>query len=104
MDGQVLSSTHADVLLTHRNAPRPREVVVAMPTNRHTAPGIGQQAERAAAAEIAALEAAGCVVRFITPSAENVARLGTNLMDEARMPDAYAVGFETGRAWAPQLV
>jgi NTE family protein len=103
MDGQVASSTHADLFLKHPNAERPREVVIVMPTNRHTSPGIGEHAERAASAEIEALKAAGCVVRFITPSAENALRMGTNLMDEKKTRDAYDVGFETGRALAIEL-
>ncbi|MET0391375.1 MAG: patatin-like phospholipase family protein [Polyangiales bacterium] len=103
MDGQVHSSTHADLLLTHPRAQKAREVVIAMPTNQHTAPGIGAHAERAVRAEIAALEAAGCSVRLITPSAEQALRLGTNLMDAAKTPDAFAVGFETGRALSRQL-
>lgn len=102
MDGQLHSSTHADVLLT-RLAPPPREVLVVMPTNRHTAPGIGALAEQAAREEIAALEAAGCSVLWITPSAEDALRLGTNLMDESRTRDAYAVGVEAGQALVSKL-
>lgn len=99
MDGQVLSSTHADILL----GSRPREVVIAMPTNRHTSPTIGGVAEREAAAEIEALRATGCRVHFVTPGAEHATRLGTNLMDALRVPDAYAVGMEQGRALAVHL-
>jgi NTE family protein len=99
MDGQVLSSTHADILLEAK----PREVVIAMPTNRHTAPLIGGLAEREAAAEIEALKAAGCRVHFVTPGAEHAARLGNNLMDALRVPDAHAVGVEQGRALAVHL-
>jgi len=100
MDGQVLSSTHADLLLEHA----PREVVIAMPTNRHTSPNIGQLAEREAAAEIEALKAAGCRVHFVTPGSEHAARLGNNLMDLQRVPEAFAVGVEQGRALAVHLV
>ena len=53
--------------------------------------------------EIESLKSAGCKVVFITPSAEHALELGTNLMDEAKMADAYAVGFETGRALAIEL-
>lgn len=103
MDGQVHSSTNADIVLTHPRAMKPREVVILMPTNRHTAPGIGAHAEREVAAEIEALEAAGCAVRFVTPTAEHAARMGTNLMDAKKMRDAHAVGLETGRALAAEL-
>jgi NTE family protein len=104
MDGQIHSSTHADILLTHPSAQKPEEVIIAMPTNSRTAPGIGGHAEREVAAEIEALKAAGCVVRFITPTAEHAVRIGSNLMDPKKMPDAYAVGVETGHALAPELV
>jgi|GEM_PF-3404584 len=103
MDGQIHSSTNADLLLTHPHAQKPDEVVIAMPTNRHTAPAIGAQAERAVETEVAALEAAGCRVHWITPSAEQVVRIGANLMDSAKTGEAYAVGLETGRAWAERL-
>ena len=103
MDGQLHSSTHADVLLAHPKAQRPAEVLILMPTNRHTAPGIGLQAERAVQAEVAALEAAGCKVRLITPSAEDTTRLGTNLMDAQKVGDAFAVGVATGKALAREL-
>lgn len=103
MDGQVHSSTHADVLLTHPRAQRPEEVLILMPTNSRTAPGIGGHAEREVAAEIEALKAAGCVVRFVTPTAEHAVRMGANLMDPRKMPDAYAVGVETGHALASEL-
>lgn len=103
MDGQVYSSTHADILLSHPTAQKPREVLIAMPTNSHTSPGIGAHAERAAEAEIAALEAAGCKVRLITPTIETIERIGTNLMDSNKSLEAYAVGFETGRALAREL-
>ena len=103
MDGQVHSSTHADVLLTHPRAKRPDEVVIAMPTNSRTAPGIGAHAEREVAAEIEALKAVGCIIRFVTPTAEHAVRLGTNLMDSKKIPDAYAVGLETGHALASEL-
>jgi NTE family protein len=103
MDGQVLSSTHADVLLRHASAELPREVIIAMPTNRHTAPTIGMLAEREAATEIEALKAAGCTVHFVTPGPEYSEQLGNNLMDPQRTPQAYAVGMEQGRALAVHL-
>lgn len=103
MDGQVHSSTHADILLTHPRAQKPHEVLIAMPTNSRTAPGIGGHAEREVAAEIEALKRAGCIVRFVTPTAEHAERIGTNLMNPKKMPDAYAVGLETGEALASEL-
>jgi NTE family protein len=103
MDGQVHSSTHADILLKHPRAQRPEEVVIFMPTNSRTAPGIGGHAEREVAAEIEALKVAGCVVRFVTPTAEHAERMGNNLMDAAKVADAYAVGLETGYALASEL-
>lgn len=104
MDGQVLSSTNADVLLQHENAQRPHEVVIAMPTNRHTAPGIGLLAEREAAREVEALKAAGCAVHFMTPGVEYAPQLGTNLMDATRTPQAYEVGVACGRQLAIHLM
>jgi NTE family protein len=103
MDGQIQSSTNADVLLRHPTAEKPREVLIIMPTNSHTAPGIGAHAERAVQAEIAALEAVGCKVRLITPTVEHIARLGTNLMDDNKTLEAYAVGFEAGVALSREL-
>jgi NTE family protein len=99
MDGQVHSSTNADVLLPHA----PLQVLIAMPSNTHTAPGIGRHAEREVQAEIDKLRAAGCEVRLVQPSAEDGKRTGRNLMDPARVKDAYAVGLETGRALSPEL-
>jgi NTE family protein len=99
MDGQVWSSTNADLLL----ADRPEQVLIAMPTNSETGRGIGSHAERMLEHEIAALRAAGCDVKWRTPSSDDAQRMGTNLMDYARGPDAYAVGLATGRAWAAEL-
>ena len=104
MDGQVLSSTNAELLLQQPNRERPREVVIAMPTNRHTSPLIGPLAEREAAAEVEALKSAGCRVHFITPGVEHIARLGNNLMDAQRIPEAFAVGVEAGLSLAVHLV
>jgi NTE family protein len=103
MDGQVHSSTHADLLLNHPRAKKAAEVIIAMPTNSSTAVGIGAHAEREVAAEIELLKAAGCIVRFVTPTAEHAARLGNNVMDAKKMPDAYAVGLEAGHALAAEL-
>ncbi|MFI5309565.1 MAG: patatin-like phospholipase family protein [Polyangiales bacterium] len=99
MDGQVHSSTNADVLVPHR----PAQVLIAMPTNGVTARGIGRHAERMLELELRALRAAGCAVSVRTPTAADGPRLGGNLMDPTRVPDAYAVGLETGRAWAAEL-
>lgn len=99
MDGQVHSSTNADVLLPIA----PLKVLIAMPSNTTTAPGIGRHAEREVEEEIEKLRAAGCEVRLVQPSAEDGARTGRNLMDPAKVADAYAVGVDTGRALAPEL-
>lgn len=99
MDGQVHSSTNADALLPNA----PELVLVAMPTNGVTSPGIGGHAERMLELELSALRAAGSRVSVRTPRPEDGARLGTNLMDAARAPEAFAVGLETGRVWADEL-
>jgi hypothetical protein len=78
-------------------------VLVAMPTNSVTAPGLGGHAERMLELELAALRAAGSRVEVRMPRPEEGARLGTNLMDAAHAPEAFAVGLETGRAWAAEL-
>jgi len=104
MDGQVWSSTHADLLLQQPAEQRPGEVVIAMPANRHTSPLVGPLAEREAAAEVEALKSAGCRVHLITPTAEQLPRLGNNLMDAERIPEAFAVGVETGLALAVHLL
>jgi NTE family protein len=99
MDGQVWSSSNADLLL----AERPEQVLIAVPTNALTGRGIGPHAERMLEQEVAALRAAGCDVRVKTPSSDDVQRMGANLMDYARGPDAYEVGLDAGRAWAAEL-
>jgi NTE family protein len=99
MDGQVWSSSNADLLLPER----PEQVLIAVPTNAATGRGIGQHAERMLEQEVAALRAAGCDVRVRTPSSDDAQRMGGNLMDYARGPDAYDVGREAGRAWAAEL-
>jgi NTE family protein len=99
MDGQVHSSTHADALA----ADRPARVIVLMPTNVHTAQAIGSHAERALAAELTTLRAAGTEVIVRTPTAEDAQRTGANLMDAAKAPDAFQVGLDTGRALAQEL-
>ncbi len=99
MDGQVHSSTNADLLLPDR----PARVLIAMPTNAATARGIGRHAERMLAAEVRALHALGCEVSIKTPSAQEGARLGGNLMDPSHAAEAQAMGMETGSAWAREL-
>jgi len=99
MDGQVHSSTNADALLPNA----PELVLVAMPTNSVTAPGIGGHAERMLERELSLLRAAGSRVLVRMPRPEDGARLGTNLMNPARAPEAFAVGLESGRAWAGEL-
>jgi NTE family protein len=99
MDGQVHSSTNADVLVPLR----PAQVLIAMPTNAASARGIGRHAERMLERELVSLRAAGCEVSVRMPSQADAARFGTNLMDPTHAGEAYAVGLETGRAWAPEL-
>lgn len=100
MDGQVHSSTNADVLLPFA----PEQVLIAMPTNKVTGQGIGPHAENMLELEIAALRAAGCKVSVRMPHPEDSERLGKNLMDGRRANDAFAVGLEAGRAWAEELL
>jgi NTE family protein len=100
MDGQVHSSTNADVLVPHR----PAQVLIAMPTNAATGRGIGPHAERMLEVEVAALQAIGSEVLVRTPHIDDTQRMGKNLMDYGRVRDAYAVGFEAGQAWAAELV
>ena len=39
-----------------------------------------------------------------TPSTEDAGRIGGyGLMDSSRVPDAYAVGLDTGRQWGSEL-
>jgi NTE family protein len=99
MDGQVHSSTNADVLVEHDVD----EVVIGMPTSSVTEAGIGPHAERMVRVEIEALEDAGKKVRFRTPAPDEQARLGQNLMDASRMLEAYEVGLEAGRNLAKEL-
>jgi NTE family protein len=99
MDGQVHSSTHADALVPDA----PARLVVLMPTNSRTAQSIGAHAERALEAELAALRAAGTNVLARTPSADDAARMGANLMDASKAPHAFDVGLATGRALASEL-
>jgi NTE family protein len=99
MDGQVHSSTNADVLLPFA----PEQVWIAMPTNRVTGQGIGPHAENMLELEVAALRAAGSAVSVRMPRPEDSQRLGKNLMDGKRAGEAFAVGVEAGRAWADEL-
>ena len=99
MDGQVHSSTNADVLVPLA----PEQVWIAMPTNKVTGQGIGPHAENMLEQEIAALRAVGCKVSVRMPQPQDSERLGKNLMDGRRAGDAFALGLETGRAWAEEL-
>jgi len=99
MDGQVHSSTNADVLLSDP----PEQVFIAMPTTKWNAQGLGVHAERAVAHEIRALEAAGCRVSLRSPDAADAAKMGANLMDPRGAPAAYACGRATGLAWADEF-
>jgi NTE family protein len=97
MDGQVCSSSHADVLLPHA----PEEVLIAVPTNALTARGIGGHAERMLALEVEHLRNAGCRVHVLTPNQDDAMRIGPNLMDPRRALDVYEVGLAAGMAFAP---
>jgi NTE family protein len=99
MDGQMHSSTNADVLLPFA----PEQVWIAMPTNRVTSPGIGAHAENMLELELTALRAAGCRVSVRMPRPEDAEKLGSNLMDPRRMAEAFTVGLATGREWADEL-
>jgi NTE family protein len=99
IDGQVHSSTHADVVA----AWKPAQVLIVMPTNGPTAAGLGRHAERMLQTELAILHAAGCTVLVKTPTKADTARFGNNLMDPSRASDAYECGLEAGRAWASEI-
>jgi NTE family protein len=99
MDGQVHSSTNADVLLPYA----PEQVWIVMPTNRVTGQGIGPHAENMLETEVAALRAAGSKVFVRMPQAADSERLGKNLMDGKRAADAFTVGRDAGRVWAQEL-
>jgi NTE family protein len=99
MDGQVHSSTNADVLIGEH----PREVWIAMPTNTVTGRGIGPHAERMLALEVEELRKAGCQVHVRMPRPEDQPRIGTNLMDPRRAVAAYAVGREAGEQFAREI-
>jgi NTE family protein len=100
MDGQVHSSTHADLLLPFA----PQRVAIIAATNRFNAQGIGGHAERMLDAEIAQLRNHGCKVALKTPGAEDVAQIGGyGLMDGSRMGAAQEVGLAMGRAWGREL-
>jgi NTE family protein len=98
MDGGVHSSTNADVLV----AERPAQVLIVTPTNTVTT-RIGAFAEHMLMQERAALQAVGCRVEIATATARDAARFGTDLMNYARIDDAYAAGLEAGREWAGRL-
>jgi len=99
MDGQVHSSTNADILI----AAQPGQVWIAMPTNGHNARSMGRHAQRAVDQEIAALEAAGSRVSFRTPSEADAESMGQNLMDPRAVEPAFEAGLATGKAWAGEL-
>jgi NTE family protein len=100
MDGQVYSSTHADLLLPFA----PERVAIIAATNRFNAQGIGKHAERMLDFEVEQLRSRGCKVAVKTPSAEDVAQIGGyGLMDGSRMAAAHAVGLTMGRAWGLEL-
>jgi len=99
MDGQVWSSTHADILLG-KGFDR---VVIAKPTTEATAQALGAHADRAVAHEVEALRGEGIRVELRTPTAEEAVGIGTNLMDPTKAAVAHEVGLATGRAWGPVL-
>ena len=96
MDGQVHSSTSAD-LLADEELPL---VVVLAPTCAVTADKMGALAERCLQAEVAALEAAGKRVIQVLPRAEDKESFGTSLMDATHVESAHAAGLAQGRALA----
>lgn len=101
MDGQVYSSTHADLLAPYA----PLRVAILVPTNKATGGAIGGQAERMLEQEVELLRSKGCEVTIKTPSSEDATRIGGNgLMDAKATPEAYAVGLETGRQWGSELL
>jgi NTE family protein len=99
MDGQVHSSTNADVLLAFK----PEQVLIAMPTNRVTGSGIGPHAENMLERELSALREAGCAISLRMPQPEDREKLGSNLMDPKHATDAFTLGVTTGKAWAKEL-
>jgi NTE family protein len=99
MDGQVHSSTNADVLLPFK----PEQVLIAMPTNKVTGSGIGPHAENMLERELTALREAGCVISLRMPQPEDSDKLGTNLMDPRKATDAFMLGMATGKAWAKEI-
>lgn len=99
MDGQVHSSTNADLLLPYR----PRRVTLLVPTNVVSGGGIGGHADRMLNAEVEMLRAAGCEVTVKTPSADDMRRIGGyGLMDASCAAAAYKVGLERGREWGKE--
>jgi NTE family protein len=99
MDGQVHSSTNADLLLPFK----PEQVLIAMPTNRVTGSGIGPHAENMLERELTALRAAGCAISLRMPQPEDIEKLGSNLMDPRKVSDAFMLGMTTGKAWAKEV-
>ncbi len=99
MDGQVHSSTNADVLL---GSPA-LEVMIAMPTNEYNARDLGRHARRAVEAETKQLEAAGFRVSMQTPSESEASAMGAHLMDPRGVTPAYEAGRATGLRWGRSL-
>ena len=99
MDGQVHSSTNADLLLDRE----PARALIAMPTNELNAQALGVHARRCVELEHKQLEAAGWQISLRTPSADDVAKMGRSLMDPRGVPAAYASGHATGVAWVDTL-
>jgi hypothetical protein len=55
------------------------------------------------ALEVEELRKAGCRVHVRMPRAEDLPRLGSNLMDPRRVVEAYAVGREAGEQFAREI-
>ncbi|HKP62360.1 MAG TPA: patatin-like phospholipase family protein [Polyangiales bacterium] len=98
MDGGVHSTTNADLLV----AERPNQVLILMPSNARTMT-VGAFAERMLEQEVSALRAIDCDVRVVTPSARDTQRFGSDMMNYARVDDAYAAGLEAGLEWQTAL-
>lgn len=110
LDGGAVSPTSADLLLPEVAAGRIDEVVVVAPMSSHGgAPTRGaarverllrHPMTRRVDREVARLRAAGARVSRIEPTAADLAAMGANFMDAARLDDVRA----TARKNAPTLV
>jgi NTE family protein len=110
LDGGAVSPTSADLLLPHVADGRVDEVVVVAPMSSHggaPARGLGhverllrRPMTRRVDDEIAALQAAGARVHRIEPTADDLAAMGANFMDAARLDAVRATAART----APTLV